>query len=136
MGCCMARVTLSRMSKAFGFAIPIVIAFSFASAVGADAGRSDLPAPVDEILWWLPSDTETVMVARGPFKVADVDISGPARDPRNTLRFFTMMGLASRLYEKRTLIGSREMRSLFREADDSGPGLLQRGGWSLTTART
>ena len=27
-------------------------------------------------------------------------------------------------------------RSLFREADDSGLGLLQRGGWSPTTART
>ena len=72
------------MSKALGFAIPIVIGFSFASAVGADAGTSDLPAPVDEILWWLPSDTETVMVARGPFKVADINLSGPGAEIRGT----------------------------------------------------
>jgi hypothetical protein len=28
------------------------------------------PYPIEEVLWWLPEDTETVSVVRGPFKVS------------------------------------------------------------------
>jgi hypothetical protein len=70
--------------------------------------RADIPASVDEVLWWLPSDTETVMVARGPFTIADVDPRGPeAMDPKNALRLSTMMNLP--FHAQRDLIGGREV---------------------------
>jgi hypothetical protein len=37
--------------------------------VGAVKESKSSPASVQEILWWLPEDTETISVVRGPFKV-------------------------------------------------------------------
>jgi hypothetical protein len=97
---------LSRRSGVFAFAIMITILF--ASAVRADSGRPDLPAPVDEVLWWLPDDTEMVMVARGPFNGADLDPRGAGtKDPMNTFRLFTTLGLA--LPIRKPNLGDREV---------------------------
>src|SRR5262245_45306493 len=37
-----------------------------------------LSEPVEEILWWFPEDTQTVIVARGPFK-----LKAPEPEARN-----------------------------------------------------
>jgi hypothetical protein len=87
-----SQMPLSRRSGVFAFAIMITI--FYASAVRADAGRPGMPALVEEVLWWLPDDTEMIMVAQGPFNVADLDPRGAGmKDPKNTFRLFTTLGL-------------------------------------------
>jgi hypothetical protein len=93
-------------------------------------GRRDLPAVVEEALWWLPADTETVMVARGPFQVADLDPRGPgALDPRNVLRLWAVMGFPLEFQQKRDAIGAREVSiaiagSLRFRIGDAGTGMM------------
>ena len=75
-----SRMPLSRRSGVYAFAIMITILY--ASAVRADAGRPGMPALVEEVLWWLPDDTEMIMVAQGPFNVADLDPRGAGMKDR------------------------------------------------------
>src|SRR5260370_31979048 len=101
----MGLIKSSRIARAvIGLAIAVVISISSASATGAGVGETKVPAPIDEVLWWLPSDTETVMVAPGPVPIQDLDWRGPDdRDLTFALRLFTLMALSDRA--KRDLVG-------------------------------
>jgi hypothetical protein len=44
-----------------------------ASSAGQEAQPTTLPDPLDEMVWWLPDDTQTLVVAEGPIKLGDLD---------------------------------------------------------------
>jgi hypothetical protein len=46
-------------------------------ADGQAASKSERPDRLGEVLWWLPPDTQTLMVARGPWRI---EIPEPSRD--------------------------------------------------------
>ena len=74
----MRRISL--VGNALGF----TLAIAFTASTHAQPPLRDfkLPKAVDDILWWLPEDTETLMVTQGPFAVGaesraiDVDALG------------------------------------------------------------
>ena len=48
----------------------LIVGFLVLVGLGGWRGEKSKPADrVGEVLWWLPADTQTVIVARGPFKV-------------------------------------------------------------------
>lgn len=51
--------------------------------VGAVKESKSSAASVQEVLWWLPEDTETVSVARGPFKVVKPDERSEDMSPKD-----------------------------------------------------
>jgi hypothetical protein len=48
-------------------AVTILLSLWLSGLESAGAQNSKLPARVEEVLWWLPEDTQTVVVAHGPF---------------------------------------------------------------------
>lgn len=50
---------------AIGLALLLCVGFRDASPQGVD------PKLLDDFLWWFPSDTETLLVAQGPFEIAE-----------------------------------------------------------------
>src|SRR5829696_5308079 len=54
-----------------------LLALMAAPAMIADKARADPPSPPpwEQLLWWLPEDTETIVVAQGP-----VELAKPAAD--------------------------------------------------------
>jgi hypothetical protein len=76
--------------RRIGFLAPALgVVFAFAISASSQAQppppEFKLPKPVDDVLWWLPEDTETLMVAQGPIALGaqireiDVDALGLAR---------------------------------------------------------
>ena len=56
-------------------AIACVQAQPSAMGQGREHNHDDpkLPAPIDDIIWWLPEDTQSILVARGPFRPKAID---------------------------------------------------------------
>jgi hypothetical protein len=52
-----------------GCSLILSLAVAGRSRAESSAGASNLPKAVDDVLWWLPEDTQTVIVSQGPFKV-------------------------------------------------------------------
>jgi hypothetical protein len=55
-----------------------------ALAIGSRAaqarGDGGVPKPIEEVLWWLPVDTQTVVVAQGPTKFLEAFGRGQGED--------------------------------------------------------
>lgn len=56
-----------------------VLVLSIVGLGPGDPARAGEPDRLDEVLWWLPPDTQTILVARGPWKV---EVPGPGRGDR------------------------------------------------------
>ena len=51
--------------------IAFILCMTVVRSLRAEASppKSKLPKPVDDVLWWLPEDTQTLIVAQGPFQL-------------------------------------------------------------------
>lgn len=94
---------MPRAKRAYVFFIGVVAGLVALSACsGAKESRAPAKAGplapmvyLEEVLWWLPPDTETLMVARGPFELTSAPAMSPLeRQLENTLQLFTVASLA------------------------------------------
>ena len=106
-----------------------VISLSLASHADMKAAASENPNTIDEVLSWLPADTETVTVANGPFWMSDFGFSETEqKDPLNSAQIlekafqsltlglfgFKKSNLAQNLERQKVVLaieGSRHFRS-------------------------
>ena len=95
--------------------------------VGASDVRAQNPS-VDEVLWWLPEDTETVIVARGPFtwKSVDGDTLPERLEPYFHELMFTAVTFGDRK-SRELVIGSRVVLAVHSARNFRAPNSLGLG---------
>jgi hypothetical protein len=79
-----------RMAK-FGTVAVAGVTLSLTLAIGSRAaqarGDQGIPKPINEVLWWLPEDTEAVMVARGPFQITRFEKDDPPLEGAGVIEY-------------------------------------------------